>query len=62
MSEFNMKEGLTLYVRNPEKKYAFEKIGEVAFWHTYGKAIWISGQLYTLTTEPANMTKGDGSK
>ncbi len=46
-----VKEGRTLYARNPEKAYAFEKIGEVAYWQSYGKAIWIDGVLYTLTQE-----------
>lgn len=42
--------GRTLYARNPEKNYAFEKVGEIAYWHI-GKAIWIDGVLYTLTQE-----------
>ncbi len=49
-----VKEGRTLYARNPEKAYAFEKIGEVAYWHSYGKAIWIDGVLYTLTQEESS--------
>jgi hypothetical protein len=45
------RDGRTLYVRNPEKNYAFEKVGEIAYWYTWGKAIWIDGVLYTLTQE-----------
>ena len=44
-------QGRTLYIRDPEKNYAFVKIGEVAFWERYGKAIWIAGQLYTMTPD-----------
>ena len=43
-----VKDGRTLYVRNPEKNYAFEKIGEVAVWLPGYKSIWIDGKLYTL--------------
>ncbi len=42
-------EGRTLYARNPEKRYAFEKVGEVAVWRRSYKSIWIDGKLYTLT-------------
>ncbi len=43
-----VKEGRTLYARNPGKAYAFEKIGEVAVWRPNYKSIWIDGLLYTL--------------
>ncbi len=43
-----VKEGRTLYARNPGKAYAFEKIGEVAVWRRNYKSIWIDGVLYTL--------------
>tara|TARA_R110002012_G_scaffold107625_1_gene249626 strand:- start:2345 stop:2578 length:234 start_codon:yes stop_codon:yes gene_type:complete len=39
---------ITLYARNPKKNYAFEKVGEVAFWESYGKAFFINGILYDL--------------
>lgn len=39
---------ITLYARNPKKNYAFEKIGEVAYWESYGKALFIDGVLYNL--------------
>ena len=39
---------ITLYARNPKKNYAFEKIGEVAYWESYGKALFINGVLYDL--------------
>ncbi len=43
-----VREGRTLYARNPEKNYAFEKIGEIAVWRKYHKSIWIDGKLYTI--------------
>jgi len=43
-----IREGRTLYARNPMKKYAFMKVGEIAYWASYGKAIWINGVLYEL--------------
>jgi len=46
-----IKDGRTLYARDPEKNYAFVKVGEIAYWQRYGKAIWINGKLYTVTQE-----------
>lgn len=37
-----------IYIRDPEKNYAFVKIGEFAYWETYGKALFIDGVLYEL--------------
>lgn len=44
-------EGRTLYIRNPDKNYAFEKVGEIAVWRRIYKSIRINGKLYTLTLE-----------
>ena len=41
-------ERMTLYARNPKKKYAFEKVGDIAYWGKFGKAIFINGVLYEL--------------
>jgi hypothetical protein len=41
--------GRTLYIRDPEKNYAFVQIGKIGYWERYGKAIWIDGRLYTMT-------------
>ena len=46
-----IKDKRTLYARDPENNYAFVKIGEIAYWRNYGKAIFIDGKLYTLTQE-----------
>ena len=46
-----LKDRQTLYVRDPKKNYAFVKVGEIAYWRNYGKAIWINNKLYTLTQE-----------
>lgn len=46
-----IKDGRTLYVRDPEKNYAFVKVGEIAYVRSYGKAIYFEGKLYTLTQE-----------
>jgi len=46
-----IKDGRTLYARDPEKNYAFVKVGEIAYWRNYGKAIYFEGKLYTLTQE-----------
>lgn len=46
-----IKDGRTLYARDPDKNYAFVKVGEIAYWQRYGKAIWINGKLYTVTQE-----------
>lgn len=43
--------GRTLYIRDPDKNYAFVKVGEIGMWHKHGKSIWIDGQLYTITQE-----------
>ena len=43
-----LRDGLTLYVRNPAKKYAFEKVGKVEVWRLAAKYIEINGKLYTL--------------
>lgn len=42
-------EGRTLYARDPNKNYAFVKVGEIAYWERYGKAIRINGKLYTVS-------------
>lgn len=47
-------EGRTLYIRNPDKNYAFEKVGEIAVWRRTYKSIRINGKLYTLTLEEFN--------
>lgn len=44
-----VKEGRTLYLRNPKKNYAFEKVGEIAVWRRAVKLIRINGKLYTIT-------------
>jgi hypothetical protein len=44
-----IKEGRTLYARNPDKNYAFEKVGEIGIWRARAKYIWINGKLYTIT-------------
>jgi len=46
-----VREGRTLYARNPEKNYAFEKIGQVAVWLPKYKSIWLDGKLYTIIPE-----------
>ena len=46
-----IKDGRTLYVRDPDKNYAFVKVGEIAYVRSYGKAIYFEGKLYTLTQE-----------
>ena len=46
-----LKDGLTLYARDPEKNYAFVKVGEIAYVRSYGIAIYLQGKLYTLTQE-----------
>lgn len=44
--------GKTLYIRNPKKNYAFEKIGQIAIWNKgvteKYKSIFINGVLYEL--------------
>lgn len=37
-----------IYIRDPNKNYAFVKIGEFAYWEKYGKAIFIDDVLYEL--------------
>ncbi len=46
-----VREGRTLYARNPEKAYAFEKIGKIGTWYSNYKSIFIDGKLYTLVQE-----------
>jgi hypothetical protein len=46
-----IRDGRTLYARNPDKNYAFEKVGEIAIWTRGYKSIRINGKLYTLTQE-----------
>jgi hypothetical protein len=46
-----IKEGRTLYIRDPDKNYAFVKVGEIAIWRRSYKSIRINGKLYTLTLE-----------
>ena len=46
--------GKAIYARNPKKNYAFEKIGQIAVWTSWGKnkkykSIFIDGVLYELT-------------
>ena len=38
----------TLYIRNPKKNYAFERIGEIVTWQRSIKMIQIQGRLYTV--------------
>ena len=42
-------ENRTLYAREPNKKYAFVKVGEVAAWRMNLKMVEINGRLYTLS-------------
>ena len=44
-----VKEGRTLYHRDPNKNYQFVKIGEIAVWRRAVKLIRINGKLYTVT-------------
>ena len=44
-----VKEGRTLYHRDPKKNYQFVAIGEIATWRRAVKLIWINGKLYTMT-------------
>lgn len=44
-----IKDGRTLYARDPNKNYAFVKVGEIAVWRRAVKLIRISGKLYTVT-------------
>jgi len=40
---------VTLYQRDPDKNYAFVKVGKVECWASYCKLIRVNGQVYTLT-------------
>ena len=44
-----IKDGRTLYARDPNKNYAFVKVGEIAVWRRGVKLIRINGKLYTVT-------------
>jgi hypothetical protein len=44
-----IKDGRTLYARDPNKNYAFTKVGEIGGWFPGYKSVWIDGKLYTLT-------------
>ena len=46
-----LKDGQTLYARDPNKNYAFVKVGEIATWRPGVKLIWLQGKLYTITQE-----------
>ena len=43
------KENMTIYGRDPNKNYAFVKIGEIGSWIRQLKTIRINGVLYTLS-------------
>ena len=43
------KEKMTIYGRDPNKNYAFVKIGEIGSWVRQLKTIRINGVLYTLS-------------
>jgi len=42
-----MKE-VTLYQRDPDKNYAFVKVGKVVTWRSYSKLLQLKGKLYTI--------------
>ena len=42
-------ENRTIYARDPNKKYAFVKIGEITAWRMNLKMVRINGRLYTLS-------------
>ena len=44
-----IKDGRTLYARDPEQNYAFVKVGEIAVWRRAVKLIRINEKLYTIT-------------
>ena len=46
-----IKDGRTLYARDPDKNYAFVKVGEIAVWRRAVKLIRINDKLYTITQE-----------
>lgn len=46
-----LKDGLTLYARDPNKNYAFVKVGEIATLRPGVKLIYLQGKLYTLIQE-----------
>ena len=45
----NRLDNRTLYARDPNKKYAFVKVGEISTWHRNLKMVRIDGKLYTLS-------------
>jgi len=46
-----IKDGRTLYVRDPDKNYAFVSVGEIAVWRRAVKLIRINDKLYTVIQE-----------
>jgi hypothetical protein len=39
---------VTLYQRDPDKNYAFVKVGKVITWRSYSKLVRLPGGLYTM--------------
>jgi len=48
MSDAPMREA-TLYQRDPEKNYAFVKVGKITSWNRLGKLLWRNRKVYTIT-------------